>query len=509
MAAIATVVSIQFMAAVPLAAITASQLVEPQLSEVYPNPPNQPETGYEFIELYNPNDTVLILEGYSVRLKGKAAAQPLSGELPPRGYKAVVTSFALVNTGAVIELVLSQADGTQQIIEELTYGSVSDSDVFSWSNYADGWKLALPTPDKPNYIAEQTASPDGDTAPSDVCPNLDGIQPQIPDSYQLLNGACLPVVSEASKPLVITELLPDPSTDERSDEYIELYNPNDTTISLNGYTLRSGSSLTYSYQLTDVAVEPGSYMVVYSRDSKLVLANSGSRVQLAAPDGSLLDEVTYKAAPTDRSWSLIEGEWVITTELTPGQENKYSPPAAGNDQLVSVAPPALAPCDSNEERNPATNRCRRIATQLITTPELSPCRAGEVRNPLTNRCRKAVVATASFTPCAEGQERNPATNRCRSAGVVAAATSTKPCLPGQERNPATNRCRKAVVTTAAASMISTKDGAQAAAGQFAAAQTLQWLAVGVLGAGALGYGLYEWRSELVNGATKLRMLRRR
>ena len=40
------------------------------------------------------------------------------------------------------------------------------------------------------------------------------------------------------------------------------------------------------------------------------------------------------------------------------------------------------------------------------------CKADEERNPDTNRCRK--IATSSVpAPCKEGQERNPDTNRCR------------------------------------------------------------------------------------------------
>ena len=43
---------------------------------------------------------------------------------------------------------------------------------------------------------------------------------------------------------------------------------------------------------------------------------------------------------------------------------------------------------------------------------LAPCASNQVRNPETNRCR-AVSTAGSLKPCAANQERNPETNRCR------------------------------------------------------------------------------------------------
>lgn len=56
--------------------------------------------------------------------------------------------------------------------------------------------------------------------------------------------------------------------------------------------------------------------------------------------------------------------------------------------------------------------------------ELKPCKPGQERNPLTNRCRK-------IKPEGVAKEKAPRKKR-----------ELKPCPPGSERNPATNRCRK-------------------------------------------------------------------
>ena len=53
------------------------------------------------------------------------------------------------------------------------------------------------------------------------------------------------------------------------------------------------------------------------------------------------------------------------------------------------------------------------ATQNASSAIVKPCKAGYERNPDTNRCRKIVAATNQLKPCKDGYERNPDTNRCR------------------------------------------------------------------------------------------------
>ena len=88
-------------------------------------------------------------------------------------------------------------------------------------------------------------------------------------------------------------------------------------------------------------------------------------------------------------------------------------------------------CKSDEEINPATNRCRK------------KCKDGQFRNPATQRCKninknKTAKQVKSAVPkkCKDDQELNPATNRCR-----------KKCKDEQYRNVSTQRCRKITKTT--------------------------------------------------------------
>lgn len=100
------------------------------------------------------------------------------------------------------------------------------------------------------------------------------------------------------------------------------------------------------------------------------------------------------------------------------------------------------------------------------------------------------TATATLAACSEGQERNPATNRCRS--IASAVAELMPCDEGYERNPATNRCRKvAGVSTAAATSNELVESAKGSTWN-----VWTWSLVAVAATGAIGYGVYEWRHEL-------------
>ena len=64
-----------------------------------------------------------------------------------------------------------------------------------------------------------------------------------------------------------------------------------------------------------------------------------------------------------------------------------------------------------------------------------------------------------------------------------------PCPTGQTRNPATNRCRKSVLSSAISP-------AAIDPVQEQTTSPFVMTLLGMAGAGAIGYGIYEWRSEL-------------
>lgn len=351
-----------------------------------------------------------------------------------------------------------------------------------------------------NISGFQGAVPDGYSQvesacqPLDSCRNLDGLQPEVPDGYYQQDDQCLPYENRL---LVINELLPNPAGVDKGLEYIELYNPFDEPISLDGYQLRVGKLLDKSYKMPlDQVILPGGYLVITNAMLPFTLLNTGSSLQLVTPAGTLGQPVSYAQPTDDMSWSLIGGVWSYSNQKTPGDANlpTLMPQlVAGTAKTAEVV--ELVPCAAGKYRSPETNRCRNVPSETSTS--LGSCQPDEYRNPATNRCRKFSGSSTSLAACASGQERNPATNRCRS--VLASSTTLTPCQPGQERNPATNRCRKLTASTSVAAAVA-GDKQSMSAGKPAQSPYALGAGIALL---AAGYGVYEWRSEIVRGWRRL------
>jgi len=343
-----------------------------------------------------------------------------------------------------------------------------------------------------NIIGVQTEIPPGlvaddvggcITPPVDQCSNIDGMQAAVPAGFLLdSNGDCIKdqcsnidglqsAIPEGffwvadigckAKPLQlkISELLPNADGSDEGNEFIEIFNPNDAAVDLLYYMLFVGSDEHFYSFPAGAVIEPGQYLKFSNDDIKFTLLNSGSFVRLKYIGDFLIDEASYVNPPEGQSWSLVNGVWQYTNQLTP---------AAVNLPMLVEADVAV----------------------VKTASTLKPCKDGQYRSEETGRCRNIITDVADLVPCAEGQERNPATNRCRSTTIVLGDSDLKPCDPGQERNPETNRCRNI-----ASSDIPKADYAPEQTG---APQTdyTSWFILGGIGLMAVGYGVWEWRFEL-------------
>lgn len=338
---------------------------------------------------------------------------------------------------------------------------------------------------------------------ADACPNLEHLQRTMPAGYGIKNDTCYAL---EHRPILLSELLANVAGTDAGHEFIELYNPHEVPIALEGYHLEMGNEYSTRIVLASGVIPAYGYVAYYDDDLGFSLLNTENSIRLTAPAGNIVSQTDYSSPKEDESWALIDGVWQYTDAPTPGSRNlgveasggmtegvatsripcpsgRYRHPITNRCRNIESDAKMLVACDADEYRNPETNRCRKI-TNL--TAAFTPCQVGYERNPETNRCRSAARAT-SLTPCKAGYERNPATNRCRKAGTT--VTALKPCQSGYERNPATNRCRKANLAANAAATPAAITHAQETA-------PLRTALVVTVGVGAVGYALYEWRSEL-------------
>ena len=285
------------------------------------------------------------------------------------------------------------------------------------------------------------------------------------------------------------------------EQFIEIVNSGEKTVITTGCKLAVGNS-GISENIGDIELNPGEFLTIKIKSTKLKLPKTKGKVYLLDEAGSKIDISEYKNIPKDASWSLVDDEWTRTFAITEGSANifkEYPDCQSGYERnvlgrCVKIAiPPVESPCPVGQYRHPDTRRCRKIeATKTIT-----PCKDGYYRSEETGRCRSiASAVTKTLKPCPEGQFRNSSTGRCKK--IASTDDIAKECPEGFERNPQTKRCRK----IKSANMPTV--GSAATEVKQVAGATWGWWVFGGVSLLAVGYGVWQWRWEISQFVRKIR-----
>ncbi|MCH4889704.1 hypothetical protein EZV73_19130 [Acidaminobacter sp. JC074] len=118
-------------------------------------------------------------------------------------------------------------------------------------------------------------------------------------------------------------------------DLIELYNPTDYAISLEGYGLSDEPEKPLKWQFDHGIIEPGQRLIVYASDLDWVYHHSdqeyhanfklddrGEKVSLAKSNGEIIQTVLLPYLNDNMSVALIDGKYQYLFEGTPGQENQ-------------------------------------------------------------------------------------------------------------------------------------------------------------------------------------------
>lgn len=203
--------------------------------------------------------------------------------------------------------------------------------------------------------------------------------------------------SSICKGIIFSEILTYYELD-KSEQYIELFNPKDEIIKLDGCSIRYRNK---TYSLSG-EVDSSGFFVYQPKDFTLTKnPSASSKIELLDADSEVIDSTSYpNGQRKSASFALFDYDqngnprWLVTFQPTPGSKNIFQ---------------EFKTCPTGKVLNESTGNCVKA---LSMKSALSDCPSGKYRNPLTGRCIKYNTKT-SITTCKDGYEINPETGRCR------------------------------------------------------------------------------------------------
>jgi hypothetical protein len=125
-----------------------------------------------------------------------------------------------------------------------------------------------------------------------------------------------------SPKILINEILPSPAGSDATDEWIEIFNPNNFEFNLSGWKIQdtTGKTKIYIFPKGTKILAKG-FLVLKRPESKITLNNNGDGLKLIDSSGKTIDEISYQKAQKGKSFNRGEDGWFWSENLTPGAEN--------------------------------------------------------------------------------------------------------------------------------------------------------------------------------------------
>ncbi len=297
-------------------------------------------SGNEFIELYNPTESIVPLDGWKVQYHSTSNSDcvngwgtspkiliPVGAKIKPYGYYLIAATGYLPSADLRFTAGLSDLAGAIRLIRD----DLSVSDDLAYGTAACGSGLSAPSPTN-NRSLERRPGEDMPLGGNNIN-TRDNAQDfslrAIPDPQGTFSPTEDPSLVDQTPasaapvylPIKISELLIDPvspAADSR-DEFVELQNTNSEPVNIGGYTLKTPSS---QYHLPPQILGPGQFTMITSGSSTIGLTNDGGNLQLFDPAGTLVDEsAPWSKAIPGAAWAVFSDGWAWTNKLTPMYTN--------------------------------------------------------------------------------------------------------------------------------------------------------------------------------------------
>jgi len=368
------------------------------ISEILPNPEG-PDEDDEFIELFNFEEKEISLQGLRLRDEGGNKFIFSAQIIPAKSYFVIYrseTKIALNNSGDKIELI----DSTENILDSIYYTQAKSGESLALNIEQNEWQWTknispgeknpkinhTPLPDF--YFAENIKAGQPVFFDSSDTSDIDGddlryfwdfgdnftntlANPEhtffFPNKYTVIlevgdgkatssikktlevtGATTLKTVTQVEEQklanLKITEIFPNPEGDDKEGEFIEIFNPENFTVDLTGWSLDDAEGGSAPFIFENLLIKPNSYLAISRSDSGIVLNNSFDSARVINPAGDVINEQSYTKAKNDNAFILGKnGQWTWGDSISPGEENQIS-----QQVKISTNPTINTPNTNNE-----------------------------------------------------------------------------------------------------------------------------------------------------------------
>jgi|GEM_PF-6294697 len=297
------------------------------VNEIFPGSQDQ-----AWIELVNPESKSISLDGWKLVVDTSAPIQ-LAGTLA-------------ADSRLVIDRLTSPLDGARGIVFLIDPQGYTSEQVV--------WGDGTPTDNAPGTTVAGTS----------IARQTDGLDTGRPDTDFVVTATPTPgkpnvtrTTDDASDTVRISELLPDPEGTDADGEFVELENFGATTVHLSGWTISIGGHA--PKRLPEIELAPLSFRSFSRTELKQALPNSGSTIDLFAPNGALTDETVYSKPEPGSAYARNGSDgWSWTTDPTAGASNSIVVLNHEPEATIDVIAPETGDeyvfdaSDSNDEDGP-------------------------------------------------------------------------------------------------------------------------------------------------------------
>jgi hypothetical protein len=252
----------------------------------------------EWIELHNPGDVPIDLEGWILSDKDDIHI-PLTGIIPARGYFLLERTDDSTIANLSADLIYNGTLSNQG--ETLWLTDPSGVEVDSANGNGGEWPAGKASTRA--SMERHTGSAGWGTFAGHHGNGLDARGNPIQGTPGNKNSLLLPKPPPMWFPgkVRINEVLIRPHYDwegkggvNTGDEFIELYNLGPGTVFLKGWIL---DDIPYGgskpYVIPGITLRPGSFVALFHTKTKISLNDDGDTIRLMMPDGNLVDQISY------------------------------------------------------------------------------------------------------------------------------------------------------------------------------------------------------------------------